>query len=237
MFITTKGIVLRTYPFRDNKLISKIFTEHDGFISCIISKKSQRILSEPLTIVEIIYKKPKRSSSLIYIKDCHADYIYKNLTTNSKKIHCSIILCEILNKCVNEKNHFLYNFIIDGFKYLDACNSIPVAFNSFFLIKFCEIMGIKPLGGEMIDSQKMILDMSEGCYVSKKMIKNKSLFVPFPESLEIYKLSFLNFSNLEDYNITRQCNSCLFNYLISYISIHLTDLTKLKSIKILKELT
>ena len=236
MFITTKGIVLRTYPFRDNKLIAKIFTQSDGLVSFVIKKnKSQSMLSELLTMAEITYKKPK-TSSLVYIKECQADYIYKSLTTNSCKIECSIVLCEILNKCVNEQNLLLYSFITDGLKYLDESNPMPVSFNSFFLIKFCEVMGIKPLDPGIKNRNQMFLNMAEGHYVEKETSGKEGFFVPSIESLEIYNLSCLDFSNLKHYAAPYHVNASVFNYLVSYISIHLADLTKLNSIKVLNEI-
>ena len=60
MFITTSGIVLRTYPFRDKQLIVKMFTKESGVASFIIRKnKSQIALSQLLTIAEITYKNQK----------------------------------------------------------------------------------------------------------------------------------------------------------------------------------
>lgn len=94
MFITTRGIVLRTYPFRDKKLIVKIFTREMGLISFILKKhKSQMILSELLTLAEITYKNSK-NLSLFYIKEARVDYIYKTLTINENKRQSSIVLCE-----------------------------------------------------------------------------------------------------------------------------------------------
>ena len=72
MFITTSGIVLRAYPFRDKKLIVKIFTKKAGLISCIITKnKSQIPLSQILTMAEITYKNSKKDSSRILHTACH----------------------------------------------------------------------------------------------------------------------------------------------------------------------
>ena len=79
MFVTTRGVVLRTYPFKDKKLISKIYTEDKGLVSFIIKKnKDQIILSQPLNIVEITYRE-SNTHSLFYINDCSAEYVYLSL--------------------------------------------------------------------------------------------------------------------------------------------------------------
>ena len=58
----------------------------------------------------------------------------------------------------------------------------------------------------------------------------------FEESYEIYKLSQLKFEDLENYRVDEVLNSSVFSYMILYISAHLVDLSKLKSIKVLKEM-
>ena len=67
----------------------------------------------------------------------------------------------------------------------------------------------------------------------KNPISNKNTFLSM-KSLEVlsclYKLSKINFNELGSYNITKPLGLKLFNYMILYISVHLTDLTKLKSI-------
>ena len=235
MFITTKGIVLRTYPFKDNKLIVKLFTKDDGLISSIVKKnRSQIILSELLTMAEITYKKP-RNGSLCYIKECRVDYVYKSIPVCQQKISCAMILCDILNKCLQEVSVDLYEFIANSFKELDSQKQHTPSFKNLFLIKFCDIMGIGPLNG-LQDINNSVLSIKEGRYICNSSVLNKKDIIPLNESREIRILSSLDFNDLEQHMIELNLNSSVFNYLISYISVHLTDLTRLKSLKVLKEM-
>ena len=236
MFITTKGIVLRTYAFRDSRFIVKIFTKDDGLISCVVKKtKTQIILSELLTIAELTYKKSK-TQSLTYLKEVRVDYVYQSLTISRKKIQCSIVLCEILNSCLNEVNAELYDFVINSFKYLDAHPSYLIGFDSLFLKKFCEIIGISPLKNNTLNMKDAILDIQGGCYVEICSGEILKACVPNKESYEIYRLSSMNFCDLENADCDVSLNTSVFNYMISYISTHLIDLTGLKSIQVLREL-
>ena len=236
MFITTGSIVLRAYPFRDKKLIAKIFTKKSGLISCIITKtKSQLPLSQILTMADITYKN-SRTRTLFYLKDVQVNYVYNSLSTNTAKIQVSMVLCEILNKCVNEPNIFIYDFIISSFKYLDNTPVYNTGFDTLFLIKFCEILGISPFNTDVSGLEDAVLSIDEGQFIkSLHRIKNSS-FIPKKESYALYQLSKLNFHLLPSCDITIELNLKLFNYMIIYISTHLTDLTKLKSIRVLKEL-
>ncbi len=236
MFITTPGIVLRTYPFRDNKLIVKIFTKDAGILSFIITKtKSQIALSQLLTIAEITYKHSK-NQSLFYIKEVNVNYIYKSLTTDGEKIQVSLILCEILNKCLNEQNSLLYDFIINYFKTLDGLKSYVVGFDTLFLIKFCKIIGISPFENELKDITNMVLSIEEGGFIKNRECSKENLIVPAKDSLEIYKLSRLDFGELKESVIDSSLNERLFNYMINYLSIHLTDLRSLKSLEVVNDL-
>ena len=55
MFVTTQGIVLRSYPFKDNRHITKVFTSDDGLLSFIIKKTKKQIFL--IIMVIFIYAK------------------------------------------------------------------------------------------------------------------------------------------------------------------------------------
>lgn len=236
MFITTKGIVLRVFPFKDGKLIVKLFTKEDGLISCIVKKKSsQTILCQLLTIAEITYRKHK-PDSLVYIKEARVDYIYKNLTTCPNRIHCSMVLCEILNKCLNESSPVLYDLVAQSFIEMDSLQVFAVGCDSLFLVKFCKTIGIHPLKRASNNGTEFVLSIKDGCYINASDAKNNHQYVPIKESKNIYQLSSMDFKDLPNYCMEPELNTKVFNYLVSYISVHLTDLTKLKSTQILKQL-
>ena len=236
MFVTTKGIVLRTYPFKDKKLISKIYTEDRCLVSFIIRKnKDQIILSQPLNIVEITYRE-SNTHSLFYITDCSAEYIYGNLMTNGEKLSFAMLICEVLNKCLTEINIDLFQFIINSFKWLDNTKGSIQGFDILFLIKFCNMNGIQPSSINLDLEAPYVLDIIEGKYINNINQINLSNIIPQKESASIYELSILEYDNLSMYNIAEKKSSIILDHLIKYISIHLADISKLNSIKILKQL-
>ena len=238
MYVDDQGIVLRIYPFKDNKTIGKIYTKESGLVSFIIKKtKTQIILSQPLTIANIIYKKTK-ANSLYYIKETSLNYMYQSVPYDVKKLNCCLVLCEILNKCAKESNPRLYSFITESLKWLDCQVLYPTGFDSLFLIKFCELIGISPFNVEGTNHDYVQLNLNEGIFIENTGIdKRGEGLVPTYESLELLKLASMKYANLHDYKITYELNEKLFNYLVLYISKHLVDIHNLKSIKILKEIT
>ena len=236
MFVTTKGIILRTYPFKENKIICKIFTEEKGLVSFIAKKnKEQIILSQALNIVEITYK-CSNTYSLFFVSECSADYVYTNLLSNGRKLSYAMIICEILNKCINNVNVELFNFIISSFKWLDSSRGEIKGFEILFLIKFCRLNGIQPLANNVSFKAPYKLDLFEGKYtndIQKETLKYK---ISCNESAEIYNLSKLEFNNLHGNNISILNPNKILEHIVKYISIHLSDISNLNSIKILKEL-
>ena len=238
MYVNTQGIVLRIYPFRDNKTIGKIYTKESGLVSFIVKKtKTQIILSQPLTIANIIYKKTK-ANSLYYIKETSLSYMYRSVPYDIKKLNCCLVLCEILNKCAKEPNSRLYSFIVESLKWLDDQVLYPPGFDTLFLIKFCELIGISPFSAEGTGHKHLQLNLNEGVFIENVGIdQRREGLVPKHESMELLKLASMKYESLHDYKITYEMNEKLFNYLVLYISKHLVDIHNLKSIKILKEIT
>tara|TARA_B100001250_G_C19774050_1_gene778683 strand:+ start:804 stop:1520 length:717 start_codon:yes stop_codon:yes gene_type:complete len=238
MFVSSPGFVLRSHSFKDNKFISKVFTREKGVVSFIFKKtKNHIILSQPLTMLDITYRAPK-NKQLFYATETHVNYVYQSILFNNSKMNHSIILCEILYKCLSETNEKLFDFIIESFKWLDQNYISPALFNNYFLIKLCEKAGISPFSEpkDTLPSNYM-LNVSEGVFVKgPNTITNKNL-VPHPESVEMYNLSKLSLDELAGHKITQNMNSSIFLYIIQYLSSHLTDVSSIKSISIIREIS
>jgi len=234
MFETTKGIVLRTYPFRENQYISKIFTREFGLLSFIVKKtKNQVILSQPLNVVDITFQNSK-NKTLFFAKEAYVCLPYENLLFNNKKLTICIVLCEVLSKCLQEKNIELFDFVTTSFDWLNKTEQKYNGFNSLFLIKLCQLHGIWPYINYKKNCDAGQLDIIQGVFITD--VVDAKTVIPQKESKEIYKLSILEFTQLNTYDLSEELNSSIFNFIITYISEHLTSLKSLKSIRVIKEL-
>tara|TARA_B100000427_G_scaffold119610_1_gene99677 strand:- start:466 stop:1179 length:714 start_codon:yes stop_codon:yes gene_type:complete len=236
MFVTTEGIVLRVYPFKDNKCIAKIFTKDYGLVSFIVKKtKNQIILSQQLTVAEITYRKTK-NKDLFYVKETHIKYVYNNIMLNYAKRQYSIVLCDLLHKCLKEPNSNIYEFMAESFNWLNGVDKYCVGFDSLFLIHLCEKSGISPFTNVKDYCQEKKLDILEGKFAKNSMVSNKKHVVPIKESVALYQLAKLDFDDLKNYNLAESLNASMFNYLILYISTHLSEVKSLKSVQLLKDI-
>ena len=87
-----EGVVLKSYPFKDGSYIVKVFTPNNGMLSFIIKKtKKKSIIYQPLTILEITYRK-KENINLFYIKDAHVLYAYQDLLFNNQRQRLKVLL-------------------------------------------------------------------------------------------------------------------------------------------------
>ena len=233
MFETSKGIVLKVTQYKDAQFIANVYTRDFGKIGFIIRKsKEQMILSQPLTIIEITYKQ-SNNKTLYYAKESSVEYAYTDLVFNNQKLNTSIILCEILSLLLTEKNHELYNFVVNSLIWLDRTKTNYQGFINLFLMKFCKISGISPVA---IDSNSYFLNIKEGVFQLNNNTKGANNLVPQPESQIIKQLCEMEFDDLKNYKTSSLLHDSVFNYILEYISTHLSSLRSLNSVKIIKEL-
>ena len=233
MFKTTTGIVLKVTQYKDTQFIANVYTRDFGKIGFIIRKsKEQIILSQPLTIAEITYKY-SNNRTLYYAKESSVEYAYTDLVFNNQKLNTSIILCEILSQLLTEKNTELYNFVINSLIWLDGTKNNYTGFINLFLMKFCKIAGIGPIA---VNSNSCFLNIQEGVFQLNDNAKVSNSLVPKSESQVIKQLCEMEFDDLKDYKTTSLIHDSVFNYILEYISTHLSNLRSLNSVKVIKEI-
>ena len=206
---------------------------YNGIIGLIIRKNKELIiLSQPLTIADITYKH-SNNRSLYYAKESSVEYAYSDLIFNSQKLNKAIILCEILSQLLTEKNPELYDFVVNSLIWLDKTKTNSIGFINLFLMKFCKLAGIGPIS---LDSNSCFLNIQDGVFHPNDNSAVSGKLVPKSESTVIKKLCEMEFNDLKDYKTTSLLHDSVFNYIITYISTHLSNIRSLKSIEIIKEI-
>ena len=236
MFKTTKGIVLKATQYKDSQFIANIYTLDFGIIGLIVRKKKEQVvLSQPLTIAEITFKH-SNNRSLYYAKEASIEYAYADLIFNNQKLSSCIILCEILNQILKEKNAELYDFVTNSLIWLDRAKENYTGFVNLFLMKFCEIAGISPINKLDNNISYCVLNTTEGVFHKEYNTNTLSKLVPKAESMVIKRLCEIEFDDLKKYKIPELLNDSVFNYILEYISTHLSKIGRLKSVEVIKEI-
>lgn len=122
MLQQTRGIVFHTIPYSDSRVIAKIYTEHSGVESFILSvSRSKRgkiksNLLQPLTQLELVVDY-RDKNSLQSVREVSCTEPYLHLQDDIIKTSIALFLAEVLYKSVKEEepNKGLYSFCLARF--------------------------------------------------------------------------------------------------------------------------
>ena len=150
MLLHSKGIVLQSFKFGENSLISKVISEEKGLISLMSNKtkgkkNKQGNFFEPLSAIQFV----------CYISSKSNIHRVKELTYNNQiapspeNISVNAIrffLAEFLSKVIKEEeqNFDLYQYIEQKLHILNLGASVSPTFHISFLIELMDILGIQP---------------------------------------------------------------------------------------------
>jgi DNA repair protein RecO (recombination protein O) len=238
MLEKTNGIVLHTIKYSENSLILVIYTEEYGRQSYMLrgvhSRKpgGPKKLIHPLSLLSVdVYVKSSRE--LQKIKE------YKSLNPLSG-IHSSIVkttiglfIAEILYRTIKEeeKNPILFSFLLNSIEYLDLAQKGVENFHLVFLIQLSKFLGFFP--NDNYDSYYSHFDTLIGSFTPYQE-GNKNLLSAKDSEL-IQKIIRMNYSNLEELEISGSTRTLILDKLILYYQSHFEGLSQLKSHRILQE--
>ncbi len=137
MLIKTKGITLKSTPFKDRSKIAHVLTDDLGIISIIVkslSKKNLHLISfcSPFTISEIVLK--KNSSEIFAIKDLNILDANIHLRKNLKYLNAASLMTKaILDSHLYQKKEFNLFLLLKSYLKKIAIN--PDAIYLSFLLK------------------------------------------------------------------------------------------------------
>ena len=108
MLIATKAIVLKTIPYGDTSVISRLFTEHEGKVSVLAKgawrkKSTSGALLEPMNHLHLQYYY-KSSRKIQILKDCGYSARYSNIRKHLDRTLLGLTIIEMLDKSTLEYN-------------------------------------------------------------------------------------------------------------------------------------
>lgn len=238
MIHKTKGIVLNTFKYSDNSVVSTIYTEQFGRLSFLVngvhSKKSKTKfnLLQQLFILDLdIYYKDNRG--LQKIKEIKPDTIIETIPFDIVKSSLAILIAEILNKTLKEeeKNKSLYNFLYNSIKILDASSEGKSDFHLLFLLKLTKFLGILPKNNYSENYQ--VFDMVNGEFVQSR-IKSETRLNTGLSKLISHMLT-IDYSNLQTLKLNKEKRNSLLENILLYYKLHIPEFYDIKSLKVFKE--
>jgi DNA repair protein RecO (recombination protein O) len=238
MLSKTGGIVLQSIKHSDSGIICHILTQEYGLLSFIIlgvhSKNSNTRIAyfQPLQILnlEIYYKSSRNLQSL---KEVSVDVALSNIPYEFDRNSIAFFIGEVLKKTLNEEepNKTLYDFVRDSIIILDNKENI-INFHIGFLIGLSRFLGISP--SRKYSESNCYFDMQNGLYTNSPPLHGYYLDKKFSELLNRFSNSSIKECN--NIPLTGSTRSSFLDHILSYFSMHLQGLNKIKSLDVLKEM-
>lgn len=227
MLKKTKGLILKTFKYKDSSLIAKIFTREFGMLSFVLpgiktrKKNSQIALFQSMNILDLViyYKEDKE---LHYIRETKTLQIA--FSSDISKTSILMFLNELLYHSIPEEpNVLLFDYIESQIGILLKAEKACSSFHLHFMIEYLSLLGLKPLDNYALT--KPYFNLKNGSYESRKSIEN----IDKAASLLLYKLL-----TSSDNKLTSVQREQLLEILINYFQEHISGFPVLKSHRVLK---
>lgn len=237
MLHTTRGIVLHTIPYSDSSLIVKIYTEHFGLQSYIVSgarsKKGQRRanLLQPLSQLDLVVQH-REKNTLHRIVELSCKIPYKTISEDIQKTGVALFLAEVLLKSLREEEGRpdFFRFIANAFQILDLETGSCVNYHFCFLMQLTRFLGFYPQPPETL--REVFFDLQEGVF---RMDAPYHPYYAEPAQAELLmRLLPVGFDQMHTLDYTNAQRRELLNILLRYYELHLDNMREIKSHKVLE---
>lgn len=238
MLHVTKGIVLHYFKYSDNSVIIKIFTEHFGIQSYILKgihskkNKAQKAYLQPLSIIEIEASQ-KENKNLQALKSIKIESPYQSIPFNVYKSAIAFFIAEFLSKTIKEEetNSQLFDFITSSLLMLDELKDHFSNFHLVFMAQLTEYFGFQP----QLETYKpnYYFNLQEGSFVVFQ--PNHPFYINQTNTTLFYHVFNANMQQFNALNFTNSQRKEVLAALIDYYSLHVNNLSNLKSKEVLEE--
>lgn len=237
MLSKSKGIVLQITRYTDSGIIAHILSQKYGLIALMVkgihSKKRGHITAyfQPLHILslEIYYKESRSIQSL---KEVSLDRGLNLVPFDYSRNAIAFFVGEVLKKTLNENepDDEIYNFVTNSIIFLDSAPNIN-NYHIAFLISLASFLGIEP--ANTFSDSNIFFDMQNGEYLSSPPLHGFYMDRDFSKLL--FNFSKTSLEDCGDIKLSGKLRTQFLEILLTYYSMHLQGLKKIKSLVVLAE--
>ena len=235
MIQTTRGIVIQTLRYSDNKLIVKVLCSRFGLKSGIVyagkSKKSSTAnLFHPLAIIEFDFDF-QEVTRFIPIKNPRLSTPLHHIATDPTKSSMILFMNEVLAKTIADDyvNDILFDFLKNSVQLLD--DAIDVRnFHVWWLLEITRHYGFYPQQPEH-PSEAVYFDMLNGCFVRE--IPKHPHYLETAVSGQLVPLLDQEWPQVQSLEMHSSIRSALLHGLVNFLKLHLENLREIKSLDVL----
>lgn len=238
----TKGIVLRTIQYGETSIITSIYTELFGLQSYIVKgvrqtstkTQSKSVYFQPGSMLDMeVYN--NNLKNLQFIKEYKWNYLYKEVLFDVVRNAIAQFMIELFQCSIKqpEANSELFYLLEGNLMQADkAVYAIVANLPLYFTLHLAVESGFG-IQGNFSDNTP-VLDLKEGMFIEDEPLHLQYISGKFAEIIS--KIQHINFYNdLENIKLNGEIRRQILEFLLQYISLHITDFKELKSLKILQE--
>ncbi|MCB9240035.1 MAG: DNA repair protein RecO [Flavobacteriales bacterium] len=237
MLRKTQGIVLHNVNYRDNSVISQIYTRDFGRQSYLIhGVRNQRGPIRPshlmpLNLVDMeVYHNP--SKDIQQIKELRCNPILQNIHFDLRKNTIALFVAEVSTAVLHEEtaHEDLFQFLHHFIHVLDLEDGAVANYPGYFLMELTKYLGVRPKG-EYTDGDVFML--LEGAFVSPQRSHGQALDPV--ESQWWWKCLSSNLDEWQQTAVPNSVRSALIDHLLLYYDLHGLPGKRIKSHLVLRE--
>lgn len=234
----TRGLVLRLMPFNDKNKIVKIYTEHFGLRTFIVSASNSKLSRQKNALLQSLQPIWLETSfietgKLVRLGEIAAAGSINQAIQHHTKRSVMLFLNEVLYKCLREEqaDEPLFNFILESIDYLDKTPKNCNNFHLVFLVQMCQYLGFMPVAN--YSSYHKYFYYREGLFDN---FKSDNVMMDEEQSKLFAQLINLNYENMEGLPLHTNARNKLLENLLFYYTQHLSSFKDIKSLEILAEI-
>lgn len=237
MLKKSRMIVLRTVRYGDGKVIVDAYTESDGRVSfaVVLSSrgKMRRQLFQPLMLLEADCD-IRANAQLHHLREVRMLSPLASLHSDMSKMGIVMFVSEVLARILPPLNPLpgLFYYIYNGIEWLDKATSAYANFHIVFLIHLTRFLGVFPDLSSYTEG--VWFDMRSSCFVPTPS-PHADMLSPAESHV---MLSFMRsgYNSMRVISMSAAQRMAVIEHIIRYYSLHVTDLTNLKTLPVLHQL-
>ena len=246
MIVSSKGIILKIFPYSNTSIICNVFTNEFGKITLIskgIRKAKNPMLSilQPFHLLEFTFYYHKNRSMHI-LKEADIIFNYSHIRNNFNSILLGSAISNIINKIFEEDypNDIIFRLIYKSLQLLSNNLRDNKVIFIFFLYHLSKQLGFMPsykscnICNQTFQNDA-IFSSNNNTLICENCIMNNSMDLDFVIKFStLEKIDLINKTNIKkicDARFNDENLSELFNFLIAFMNSNINNMHKVKSIK------
>ncbi|MCX7880157.1 MAG: DNA repair protein RecO [Ignavibacteria bacterium] len=230
MIVSSSGIVVRTYNYRESSKIVDVFTESDGIVSLLAKgiRKSRKIVGvlEPLNIVFLSYYK-KTTKELYLLSKVETISSFHRLIFSFDKLACGLAIIELVVSILpkNSPNKFVFSLTKSCIEALKNEHIQPSLILVYYLLNLLKEFGIDFTHNldnlnRFEKNKRLYFDYSLG-RINLNPTSDSDFLISFDVINLLYQISKMELNDLQKLTLVPFDEVEVVKFFESYLSFHL----------------